>query len=191
MSYKKLEMLKRSDLILKAAKQVKNSYSGFNISNFPHISVQKNGIEILVTFFHHAFLVTGNEGKIYQVSALLISGSVSNTYIQRPFGAKSDWPWPYSDQSKIDYSLIEFYAPNRIEKSTINKVYFLLKMDKSKISHDTRVLIFENFMNYGVVITDGYWTGFSLFNKLTGSRKEMGYMDVITTPPEHPWQYIE
>jgi hypothetical protein len=39
-------------------------------------------------------------------------------------------------------------------------------------------------------ITEGYWTGFSIYNKVTGNKKDIGYMDAITTPPENPWEYI-
>ncbi len=179
----------RSQLVSLGVGQLTESFPNFNKGNFPYVSVQKNGIDILVTFFHQAFLVLGHEGEIYQVWAYLVSDSVSDSRICRPFAGNEEWP--FSGFSDIDYSLRDFYTPDSKEISITDKIYSLLDIDKSTAYPDVRIFIFNDLLDYGVVVTDGYWTGFSLYNKLTGNKKDMGYTDVITAPPENPWQHIE
>ena len=186
MTYAELMKLERAELISMAVEQIILLYPAFTNGLFPEILVQKNSEEISVTFYHHSVFATGHEGEIFQVTAFLVIGSVYNSRISCPFGANEDWP--FNDSLEIDYSQFDYYLPNLRELEIVENVHSLLNIDKTDLSPQIRIYIFENFSNYGTVVTDGYWTGFSLFDKITGRKTDMGYFDMICAPPEDPWE---
>ncbi len=186
LTYTELMQLERAELIPMAVEQIKLLYPAFTNGLFPEVLVQKNSEEISVTFYHHSVFATGHEGEIFQVTAFLVIGSVFNSRISCPFGANEDWP--FNDSLEIDYSQIDYYIPDQRELEIVENVHSFLNIDKTDLSPQIRIYIFENFSSYGTVVTDGYWTGFSLFDKITGRKRDMGYFDMICAPPEDPWE---
>ena len=188
-TYTELMQLERTELISMAIEQIISSYPAFADGLFPEVLVQKNSEEISVTFYHHSVFATGHEGEIFQVTAFFVLGSVYNSRISCPFGANEDWP--FIDSLEIDYAQLDYYIPDQRELEIVKNMHSLLEIDQTDLSPKIRIYIFENFSSYGTVVTDGYWTGFSLFDKITDRKTDMGYFDVICAPPEDPWEDID
>ena len=185
-TYTELIQLEKAELISIAIEQIIFLYPTFTNELFPEVLVQKNREDVSVTFFHHSVFATDHLGEISQVTAFLVNGSVSNSRISCPFGANEDWP--FNDSLEIDYTQLEYYIPEQRELEIIKKLHSLLNIDQTDLSSTIRMYMFENLSSYGTVVTDGYWTGFSLFNKITDRKTDMGYFDVICAPPEDPWE---
>ena len=189
MTYTELIQLERAELISLAIEQITCLYPAFANDLFPEVLVQKNSEEITVTFYHYSIFATGNEGKIFQVSVALVVGSVCNSRIFCPFGANEDWP--FNDSLETDYAQLDYYIPDQRELEIVKNVHSLLNIDQADPSPGIRIYIFENLNSYGTVVTDGYWTGFSLFDKITSRKTDMGYFDDICAPPEDPWEDLD
>ncbi len=193
-SYKELELLERSQLIERGEAQIAHVYHEIhtlecNSGDFPHVVVQKNGVEISVTFFHSTLVATGNEGEIFEVTANLISGDMLTRTIYHPFGSAPEWPFDKSATTEPKFGV--FYSPSKEELATIDSITQHLNLDFTGAAPDERLFIYENVESYGVVITDGYWTGFTLCDKAFTVKQDMGYSDELVSPPEHPWVIVE
>lgn len=189
LTYTELVQLERAELISLAIEQITLLYPAFTERLFPEVLVQKNSEEISVTFYHHSVFATDHEGEISQVTVFFVLGSVYNSRISCPFGANEDWPFNVS--LEIDYTQLDYYIPDQRELEIVKNVHSLLEIDQTDLSPEIRIYILENFSSYGTVVTDGYWTGFSLFDKITDRKTDMGYQDVICAPLEDPWEDLD